>query len=63
MRSEDVAFDAALDELLDIGEKAHIPVQISHIKLGIADRWGEAVATSGRRLIHNLLAQLETALG
>ncbi|MEI6643900.1 MAG: amidohydrolase family protein [Novosphingobium sp.] len=42
MRSEDVAFDAALDELLDIGEKAHIPVQISHIKLGIADRWGEA---------------------
>ena len=28
-----------------------------------ADRWGEAVATSGRRLIHNLLAQLETALG
>ncbi len=44
MRSEDVAFDAALDELLDIGEKAHIPVQISHIKLGIADRWGQAKA-------------------
>jgi N-acyl-D-amino-acid deacylase len=42
MRSEDVAFDAALDELLDIGAKAKIPVQISHIKLGIADRWGEA---------------------
>jgi N-acyl-D-amino-acid deacylase len=42
IRSEDVAFDAALDELLDIGDKAHIPVQISHIKLGIADRWGEA---------------------
>jgi GMP synthase-like glutamine amidotransferase len=30
---------------------------------GEADRWGEAVATSGRRLIHNLLAQLEAALG
>jgi hypothetical protein len=28
-----------------------------------ADRWGEAVATSGRRLIHNLLTQLEIALG
>lgn len=42
MRSEDVAFDAALDELLDIGEKAKLPVQISHMKLGIADRWGQA---------------------
>jgi GMP synthase-like glutamine amidotransferase len=27
-----------------------------------AMRWGEAAATSGRRLIHNLLAQLEAAL-
>jgi len=42
MRSEDVAFDAALEELLDIGEKAKLPVQISHLKLGIADRWGQA---------------------
>jgi len=42
MRSEDVAFDAALDELLDIGEKAKLPVQITHMKLGIADRWGQA---------------------
>ncbi|MBX9662850.1 amidohydrolase family protein [Novosphingobium sp.] len=48
MRSEDVAFDAALDELLDIGEKAKLPVQISHIKLGIADRWGEAKAVIAR---------------
>jgi len=44
MRSEDVAFDAALDELLDLGEKTGIPVQISHIKLGIVDRWGQAKA-------------------
>lgn len=42
MRSEDVAFDAALDELLDIARQTGIPVQISHLKLGIADRWGEA---------------------
>ncbi|MFM9935878.1 MAG: N-acyl-D-amino-acid deacylase family protein [Novosphingobium sp.] len=42
IRSEDVAFDAALDELLDLGEKTGIPVQISHMKLGIADRWGQA---------------------
>ncbi|MBU6395116.1 MAG: amidohydrolase family protein [Sphingomonadales bacterium] len=44
MRSEDVAFDAALDELLDIGKQTGIPVQISHMKLGIADRWGQAKA-------------------
>lgn len=44
MRSEDIAFDAALDELLDIGEKTGIPVQVSHIKLGIVDRWGGAKA-------------------
>lgn len=48
MRSEDVAFDAALDELLDIGAKAHIPVQVSHIKLGIVDRWGQAKAVLAR---------------
>lgn len=48
MRSEDVAFDAALDELLDIGEKAKLPVQISHIKLGIADRWGQAKSVLAR---------------
>lgn len=48
MRSEDVAFDAALDELLDIGEKAKLPVQISHIKLGIADRWGQAKSVIAR---------------
>lgn len=44
MRSEDVDFDAALDELLDIGKQTGIPVQISHMKLGIADRWGQAKA-------------------
>jgi N-acyl-D-amino-acid deacylase len=48
MRSEDVAFDAALDELLDIGRKAHLPVQISHLKLAIVDRWGGAKAVLAR---------------
>jgi N-acyl-D-amino-acid deacylase len=42
MRSEDVAFDAALDELLDIGRQAKLPVQISHLKLAIVDRWGDS---------------------
>lgn len=48
IRSEDVAFDAALDELLDIGKQTGIPVQISHMKLGIADRWGQAKAVLAR---------------
>ncbi|WP_226018863.1 amidohydrolase family protein [Novosphingobium sp. FKTRR1] len=44
IRSEDVAFDAALDELLDLGKQTGVPVQVSHIKLGIVDRWGQAKA-------------------
>nr|WP_246386115.1 amidohydrolase family protein [Novosphingobium hassiacum] len=44
MRNEDVTFDAALDELLDLGEKTGIPVQVSHMKLGLVDRWGGAKA-------------------
>lgn len=42
MRSEDVRFDAALDELLEIGRVTGVPVQISHLKLAIIDRWGQA---------------------
>lgn len=44
IRSEDVAFDNAIDEILEIGAKTGIPVQISHLKLGIVDRWGQAKA-------------------
>lgn len=39
LRSEDVEFDAALAELLHIGEKTGIPVQISHLKLAMVGRW------------------------
>jgi len=42
MRSEDLHFDEALDELLDLGRKTGVPVQISHLKLAIVDRWGGA---------------------
>ena len=42
MRSEDRNFDAALDELLEIGRVTHMPVQISHFKLAMVDRWGQA---------------------
>ncbi|MES2175884.1 MAG: amidohydrolase family protein [Pseudomonadota bacterium] len=52
MRNEDVGFDTALDELLDLGETTGIPVQISHLKLGIVDRWGSA---------RDVLAKLDAA--
>lgn len=42
MRSEDVRLDAAIDEIIAIGREATLPVQISHLKIGIVDRWGEA---------------------
>ncbi|MFT4825208.1 MAG: N-acyl-D-amino-acid deacylase [Halioglobus sp.] len=42
MRSEDRNFEAAIEELLQIGEEADIPVQISHIKLASVDLWGQA---------------------
>jgi N-acyl-D-amino-acid deacylase len=42
MRSEDVALDAALAELATIAREAQIPAHISHFKLALLDRWGEA---------------------
>jgi N-acyl-D-amino-acid deacylase len=52
MRSEDVALDDAIDELLAIGRQTKMPVQISHLKIAITDRWGQ----SGK-----LLAKLDAA--
>lgn len=42
LRSEDMKLDAAIDEIIAIGREAQLPVQISHLKIGIVDRWGEA---------------------
>jgi N-acyl-D-amino-acid deacylase len=42
MRSEDVRLDAAIDELVNIGAQTCMPVQISHFKLAIRNRWGDA---------------------
>jgi N-acyl-D-amino-acid deacylase len=42
MRSEDVAIDAALEELATIARAARIPAHISHLKLALIDRWGQA---------------------
>ena len=42
IRSEDRWFWAALDEVITIGRVNHMPVQVSHIKLGMLDLWGQA---------------------
>ncbi len=42
MRSEDRAFDDALEELIRIGREAKLPVQISHFKLAAVALWGQA---------------------
>ena len=42
MRSEDKALFEAIDELLHIGRETGIPVQVSHMKLGMKSLWGRA---------------------
>ena len=49
MRSEDRDFWDALDELLTIGRVAHMPVQVSHMKLAMRALWGQ-----GPRLVATL---------
>jgi len=40
VRSEDRWFEQAIDEIIDIGRQAGIPVQVSHIKLALTTLWG-----------------------
>lgn len=42
IRSEDRAFWAAVDEIIDVGRAARLPVQISHVKLAMKNLWGRA---------------------
>ncbi|MBL0171720.1 MAG: D-aminoacylase [Gemmatimonadaceae bacterium] len=42
IRSEDRDFWPALNEVIAIGRANHMPVQVSHIKLGMLDLWGQA---------------------
>jgi N-acyl-D-amino-acid deacylase len=42
IRSEDRRFWEAVDEILEIGRRTGMPVQISHIKLAMRDLWGHA---------------------
>jgi len=52
IRSEDVALQDAIDEIINIGRQARLPVQVSHIKIALKDDWGSA---------NQLLAKLQTA--
>jgi len=49
MRSEDRNFWQALDELINIGRVAKVPVQVSHMKLAMRALWGQ-----GDRLVATL---------
>jgi N-acyl-D-amino-acid deacylase len=42
IRSEDRHFWEAIDEIIDIGRQAHLPVQVSHTKLAMKSWWGQA---------------------
>jgi N-acyl-D-amino-acid deacylase len=42
VRSEDRWFFEALDEIIQVGREAGIPVQVSHIKLAMKSLWGRA---------------------
>ncbi|TAE46380.1 MAG: serine hydrolase, partial [Bacteroidetes bacterium] len=52
IRSEDIHLAEAVDEIIQIGAQAGLPVQISHIKIAKRDDWGSSTA---------LLAQLQSA--
>jgi N-acyl-D-amino-acid deacylase len=42
IRSEDQYFWEAIDEIIDVGGKARLPVQVTHIKLAMTRWWGQA---------------------
>ena len=42
IRSEDRYFEEAIEEIIEIGRAADLPVQISHLKLAARSQWGRA---------------------
>ncbi|MFT3701649.1 MAG: serine hydrolase [Agriterribacter sp.] len=52
IRSEDINIENSIDEIIQIGREAKLPVQISHFKIAMRSKWG----SSGR-----LLAKLQRA--
>lgn len=52
IRSEDIQMKDAVEEIIEIGREAQIPVQISHIKIALKDDWYSAP---------DLIARLQSA--
>ncbi|MDZ4713832.1 MAG: serine hydrolase [Cytophagales bacterium] len=52
IRSEDLRMEEAIDEIIQIGSEAKLPVQISHIKVAMKSKWGSS---------QTILAQLQRA--
>ena len=52
LRSEDLNLEEAIDEIIDIGRQAKIPVQITHFKIAMRSKWGNS---------DKILRQLQTA--
>ncbi len=44
MRSEDMRIEEAIDEIIEIGREAKLPVQISHFKIAMRSKWGNSVS-------------------
>lgn len=47
IRSEDVYFWKAIDEIVNIGREAKIPVEVTHMKLAMKDWWGQSAKLLG----------------
>lgn len=44
IRSEDIHIEDAIDEIINIGREAKLPVQVSHIKVAMQSKWGSSRA-------------------
>ncbi|MBS1974699.1 MAG: serine hydrolase, partial [Bacteroidetes bacterium] len=54
IRSEDINLERSIEEIILIGKEAKLPVQISHIKIAMRSKWGNA---------SDILARLQEARG
>lgn len=48
IRSEDVTLEEAVEEIIHIGDLTRMPVQLTHIKIGMASKWGKAAEILSR---------------
>jgi N-acyl-D-aspartate/D-glutamate deacylase len=48
IRSEDVNISSSIEEIINIGREAKLPVQISHFKIALRSKWGSAAALLAR---------------